>query len=127
MPRMNQIGTHRTTVRNDKDGLSVTYHQTEVVHQTPGGTITLDSGGWRTPTTKNRINQAANQFNLGFALYQNDFNWYVAMRDRDGKIDWENATAFVDGMKFEVGPPKAAKQHEVPTSIADNFSALRGE
>ncbi|MDX1492947.1 MAG: hypothetical protein R3253_02655, partial [Longimicrobiales bacterium] len=44
-----------------KPGISyaVRLHETDVVTIHPGGTYTLNSGGWRTPTTKNRINDYA--------------------------------------------------------------------
>jgi hypothetical protein len=45
------------------------------------GIITLDTGGWRTPTTKLRMNQAARAWGLGYHVYQADGAWYV---DIDG-------------------------------------------
>ena len=39
--------------------------------------LVLNSGGWRSATTKLRMNQAANQFSLGYQVYQENFDWYV--------------------------------------------------
>jgi hypothetical protein len=61
MAQQHNVGSHATTVRRDKAGvLSVVYHQTEVV-RADANTITLDTGGYFTSTTKTRMNQAARQ------------------------------------------------------------------
>lgn len=75
------IGTHKTTVRKEFDSgnlkaLSVVYHGTEVV-KVASGKIILDSGGYRSATTKKRMNEAASEFNLPYNVYQHDFQWYV--------------------------------------------------
>ena len=54
----------------------VCYHSTPVVKITDDEII-LNSGGWLTATTKRRMNQASLQYNLGFAVYQVNFSWYV--------------------------------------------------
>ena len=59
--------------------ISVTYHNTLVVEVTPTH-IHLDTGGWKTNTTRTRMNQASNQFNLGYQVYQKDFAWFVDFR-----------------------------------------------
>lgn len=71
------VGKHATTVRARANGGGcVTYHDTDVVvwneHQ-----VLLDTGGWFTVTTKTRMNQAANQFGLGYQVYQEKGQWYV--------------------------------------------------
>lgn len=77
MPNMHKIGTHHTTLETDALGRTrVTYHSTAIV-LFDRTTITLDTGGWNTVTTKNRMNQAANQFNLGFGVYQRHGEWFV--------------------------------------------------
>lgn len=37
-------------------GKTIRYHDTDVIEIDSRGTVTLNSGGWRTPTTKERIN-----------------------------------------------------------------------
>lgn len=76
MARMWEIGSHKTTVRMSNGLLSVVYHRTEVVKTTPKSII-LNSGGWKTATTKKRMNQASNQFGLGYNVYQKKGKWYV--------------------------------------------------
>ena len=59
----------------------VRYHDTDIVIISEH-VITLDTGGWFTPTTKRRMNEASKEFNLGFTVYQLDGLWYV----RDGEV-----------------------------------------
>lgn len=62
------------------DNIALMYYCTDVVTFTPAGDIILDSGGWRTNTTKRRINQV-----IGGRLTQRNWMWYI------------DDTAFVDG------------------------------
>ena len=78
MSRSSIVGGHKTTVSRKADGsLPVTYHSTEVVKVALDGTVTLDTGGWRSNTTKLRMNQAAQQYGLGFGVFQKNFDWFV--------------------------------------------------
>ena len=43
--------------------------------------IVLDTGGFRTQTTKRRMNQGANERNLGFEVKQIKGEWYVIRGD----------------------------------------------
>ena len=84
-----------TQVHNDDKYLIVTLYRTNVfVLNKKAGTIALSSGGWRTVTTKQRINQAADEYHCGFGVYQKDFEWYVTLKDG-------NTVPFVDGMKLD--------------------------
>lgn len=59
------------------EGISVVkYHGTPVVTIHPNGDITLDTGGWRTNTTKHRMNQYA----PGVQVYQKNFEWFVVWK-----------------------------------------------
>ena len=73
------IGSHKTTVRADIPNavLSVVYHSTEVVKVIDNKYAVLDSGGWLTPTTKRRMNQASSEFRLNFQVFQRGYVWYV--------------------------------------------------
>lgn len=61
-----------------QEPLSVRYHGTEVLrHDKTTGETVLSTGGWKSVTTKTRINQAAREFGLGFSLFQMDGEWYI--------------------------------------------------
>ena len=86
------IGNHKTNVINDNKVTMVCYHNTPVVKITDDEII-LNSGGWLTATTKRRMNQASLQYNLGFAVYQVNFSWYV---------DYKGDTIpFEDGLRLK--------------------------
>jgi len=89
MTKLSEVGTHATTVFTDTDGMTkVIFHQTAVV-KWDHNFIVLDSGGWLTNTTKTRMNQASNQFRLGFQVFQKDFEWFVRFRGEVLEFDDE--------------------------------------
>ena len=73
----------------------VKLHGTFVVKINPDGTYTLDSGGWQTVTTKDRINGYS-----PVALYQHKGEWFVATVKK-GRLAHETATPFKDGMRVD--------------------------
>ena len=80
MSQVHTLGKAHTKVTRKGDGeLRVAYHNTDVVVVHANGNITLDTGGWRTLTTKTRMNQASNQFGLGFQVHQAKGQWFVRM------------------------------------------------
>ncbi len=92
MSKYNALGARATAIESDEEGTHVRYHSTNVVSFTCKA-VTLRSGGWRTATTKRRMNQASQQFGLGFTVYQKDFGWFVDL--------WNGETAdFKEGMTF---------------------------
>jgi hypothetical protein len=90
--RYNEVGTVATKVYRDGGDQVVKYHYTEVVRW-DNERIVLDSGGWMTATTKTRMNQAANQYGLGYTVFQRDYEWFV---DYNG-----DTLEFSDGMILE--------------------------
>jgi hypothetical protein len=48
---------NNTRVRQDAKAIVITLHSTEVAHVRPDGSITLNTGGWQTVTTKDRLNK----------------------------------------------------------------------
>lgn len=97
MSQTHKLGKHATSVYPITDkkgnlGTAVRYYSTVIV-KVFNDRIELNSGGWRTATTKTRMNQAASQFGLDFIVTQRNFDWYVTTPD--GKI-----IDFLDGMEF---------------------------
>lgn len=67
---------NNTRVTTDADGNKVvTLYRTPVVTFNEN-TIILNTGGFRTPTTKDRMNQAAIDFRLGFSVFSRNFEWF---------------------------------------------------
>ena len=85
-----------TSITTAADGsVAVRYHYTDVATRHPDGTVTLRTGGWRTVTTKRRINQALRYFGIPARLYQHRHDWYVSAYG-DGAIE------FTDAMRIRV-------------------------
>lgn len=77
MPHMSKLSSYRTTVANSETHLIVTYAETAIViWSKKANTIKLDTGGWKTVTTKRKMNQTANQYGLGFGVRQERGEWY---------------------------------------------------
>jgi hypothetical protein len=77
MGTMQKIGKTATSIRTNGKGVtSVRYHSTDVASFNDRW-ILLNTGGWWTATTKSRMNQTANQFGLGFAVFQVRGTWTV--------------------------------------------------
>ena len=66
------------------------------VYDKENKTITIDSGGYRSVTTKGRINAILRGFNIPAGVYQKDFKWY---------IDGEHAGEYRDGIVFNIERP----------------------
>ena len=82
MAQTQEVGTHKTLITQKDDATMVWYHSTMFVYFDKED-ILLDTGGWKTYTTKLRMNQTSNQFGLGYYVFQRDHQWYV---DYQGEI-----------------------------------------
>lgn len=71
-----KLGNNTYLVRIDAESIGVQLHNTVVVTIHKDGTYTLNSGGWRTVTTKNRINEYC-----PVRVNQRKYEWYVGDED----------------------------------------------
>lgn len=84
MPYMDKLSTYKTTAVCTNGRISVIYSETEIVTRDsdkPDAIITLRTGGWHSVTTKRKMNQASNQFGLGYRVVQRKGNWFVCFMD----------------------------------------------
>jgi hypothetical protein len=85
MSKRDEIGTHKTSVHTDDNGTTyVRYHKTVIAMRDNRGKITLDSGGWKTATTKTRMNQALRVWGTGYYVHQVKHVWYVGVHKGNG-------------------------------------------
>jgi hypothetical protein len=84
----------------DYDGCTfVTLHRTNVVKFNHDKTV-LDSGGWKTVTTKRRMNEASKEYGLGYYVYQKDFDWFVSFHNGNPDLPFDgDKIAFTSGGK----------------------------
>jgi hypothetical protein len=79
---------HNTIEYTEVDGTrKIRLHQTDIITFTPKETVILNSGTWRTPTTKDRMNKFAPEIRI----YQEKGQWYA------------NGHLFYDGITFKSG------------------------
>ena len=76
MGQTQHLTNYRTTV-HDRDGITVVTYVKTAIASFDGETITFDSGGWRTTTTKANMNRACNQFGIPCRVFQKKHEWYV--------------------------------------------------
>lgn len=76
--------------------IACTYHDT-VVARREGDVVTLNSAGYRTATTKLRMNQFANEYcNGAYSVSQSSGEWFIRVGDEPQRM-------FFDGMQFSIG------------------------
>lgn len=86
---------NNTTVRLENENIVFKLHETDIVTLNADGTAILDSGGWHTVTTKERINRYTNA-----RIHQTKGVWYMS----DGSL-------FYDGIVLdESGQPLESKE-----------------
>lgn len=76
MARMDKLSTYCTTIAQAGDLIVVTYRKTQIV-AFDRRYISLRTGGWDSVTTRRKMNQAANQFGLGYSVYRDKGESYV--------------------------------------------------
>lgn len=97
---------YATWVRREGDSIVVKLHNTDIMTFHPNNSIKLDSGGWRTVTTKARMNEFLPRC---WMVYQENNIWYVAYRKADAEKDWtfeDGIVLFQDGRVTGAGPDK---------------------
>ena len=82
-------GVETTTIHSDNIILGI-YRGTTVASK-KGNSITLQTGGWKSRTTKLRMNQFANTYAQSrFGVTQKNYEWFVLVGDQ--KIPFEGDT-----------------------------------
>lgn len=98
MPQLYKLSKYKTKVEHEQGWTLVKLFKTYVVAFNDEW-IVLNTGGWRTQTTKNRMNQASNQFHLGYWVYQSGGNWIVNITG-DGWNTLKKAVLFKNDMLY---------------------------
>lgn len=89
--KVRKVGNNTFNVEYANGNKAVRYHHTDVITETAAGEIILSSGGYRTPTTKDRLNNHA-PFPARF--WQDRGIW-------SGNVFGGKSVMFYDGMIFD--------------------------
>jgi hypothetical protein len=102
----NRVSRYMTEVINDAavGELAVIYRRTTIVSRYNSGdsgapTIILRTGGWKSVTTKRKMNQAAVEFSLPFQVWQHKHEWWV--RTNAGEFPFNEDTIAFDAITGE--------------------------
>lgn len=88
-PQMRKIGNNTYKIET-ADGYKIRLHDTDII-EVVGDKMILNSGGWQTHTTKERINK---YIKSGYRITQKQFNWFL-----NNTID-NTITPFADGIEI---------------------------
>jgi len=91
------------------DHIAIRLHQTDIVKFHPDGTITANTGGWKTHTTKDRLNEY-----LPVRIWQKSGRWFIG--SNGGTVE------FADGITIH---PDGKITGAKPQSDADAEKALQ--
>lgn len=86
MPKMSRVSRNNTSIATDNGTTSIRLHSTVVV-EFDREAIILRHGGYRSYTTKARMNQASNQYGLGYQVFQKDHDWFVTYKGHTFPFD----------------------------------------
>ena len=90
-------GVHTSTFMDNGELIGL-YRGTPVARM-KGNTITLNTGGWKSNTTKTRMNQFSNHYCGGvFKVYQKDYSWFVSIHGKTIPFDGNT----IDFVTYEV-------------------------
>ena len=106
LPHLNRrkLANNTYVRRLPDDTLAIRLHDTDIIIVRPDDTFLLQSGGWRTYTTKDRINRFSPA-----RLYQEKNHWYV----------WPGPTPFFEGVIVDMqGNPLNADDGKAEAAIA---------
>jgi hypothetical protein len=68
---------NNTYARQEQDCVVFKLHNTDIVTVSADDMVTLNSGGWKTPTTKSRMNDILSSVGLKAYVYQEHSIWYL--------------------------------------------------
>ena len=87
-----KIGNNTFEILFSNGDKAIRLHNTDIVTFKNSGDIILNTGGWKTSTTKNRINEHLK----GAFLIQKNHNWYFVKSYND-----KNKIPYYDGITFD--------------------------
>lgn len=101
----------RNTFRYERDGETVIrLHATDIARKMFDGSVILNSGGWKTVTTKDRMNGA---MPVGYCLSQERGAWFIVKYGNGARMIGATRVPYFDGIQvpqcFEGKPGKGAK------------------
>ena len=80
-----------TRIYADDEGIYIIYHNTIIFNYNyKNHKVKLNTNGWYTRTTKERINQCFRTFLIDYTIYQWDYIWYIYNFKTNEIIDFKD-------------------------------------
>lgn len=79
----------------NNDSYIIVYHDTPIIHIFPDGRYLLNTGGWRTASTKERLNTFLGDARV--RIFQKDKKWWIE------SLRWPEVWEFKDNIKIKDG------------------------
>jgi hypothetical protein len=98
-----RIANNTTLVDLGDGAIGLRLHSTAVVTFRPDGSLVLNTGGWHTTTTKDRLNRVLRA--SGYGIFAKRFDWYVSAPDG-------STFAYEDGWTIPPAPARAPEARE---------------
>lgn len=89
-----KLANNTYAIRRELGAIAIQLHETDVLTFMPDKSVVVTSGGWKTVTTKDRINT---YLPSGYRIFQSGGVWYWAKPQQDGFQDVNHSTIFTDG------------------------------
>jgi hypothetical protein len=81
-----KLGNNTIVHRLDDETVAIMYHRTNILKINSESVVTINTGGWETTTTKDRLNQFLSC--RGFGIFQKKGTWYI--RGNDETVPYED-------------------------------------
>lgn len=116
---------NNTYIVREGDSLAVRLHSTNILSFSPDNTITINSGGWKTVTTKSRINEYLG--NPSISQDRGLWYWWTSGNQstwKEQRIPFTDGDQIVDGkLKTQATPSQDKKQSKLRKQI-DTYAKL---
>lgn len=109
-----KVAHNTTLVDLGDDGIGLRLHATYVVMFRTDGSLVLNTGGWWTVTTKDRINRAIRPH--GWSLLAKARTWHIARRDGT-EVEFEDPFTILPACPKEPKPALDATVHHDGSSL----------
>jgi hypothetical protein len=105
--------------RRDEDVIALVHHETDIITYHPDGRTVVDCGGWRSSTTKERLN---NHLPHGWRVFTDGGIWYIEHMENVYHWMSEKALVYQDGVTIH---PDGHIEGALPREEAKRIAKLR--
>lgn len=115
-----QLGTE-PSLKRSLDGIAIEFNRRKIIELHPDGTHVINTGGWRTPSVRAKIESAIEK--LGFTIVQQKGHWYLESINADSVTE---RYVFEDGITLHpngkvTGAKLALASTDVDSDLIDAY------